>query len=60
MRHSYKNAAYVTAIFLLALLMQFLRQESFYLTEALSLGFWYAIGLVAAVLMGKSEVAESR
>jgi hypothetical protein len=53
MRQSYKNAALITAIFLLALLMQFLRQESLYLTEVLSLGFMYAIGLVAAALLGK-------
>jgi hypothetical protein len=60
MRQSYKNAALITAIFLLALLMQFLRQESLYLTEVLSLGFMYAIGLVAAALVGKSTVVQSR
>jgi hypothetical protein len=40
--------------------MQFLRQDSLYLTEVISLGLMYAIGLVAAALMGKSAVVESR
>jgi hypothetical protein len=60
MRQSYKNAALITAIFLLALLMQFLRQDSLYLNEVLSLGFWYAIGLAAAALMSNSVMAESQ
>ncbi len=60
MRLFYKNTLLTLAIFLLALLMQSLRNGGVYLSEALPLGFWYAIGLTVAVLVGKLVLAYSR
>lgn len=60
MRLFYKNALLTVAIFLLALLMQSLRNGGVYLSEALPLGFWYAIGLAVATLVGKLVLSYTR
>ncbi len=60
MRQFYRNSIMVIAIFLLAVLMQYLREGGLYLPEVLSLGFWYAIGLVVAALVGGAAVAYTR
>lgn len=60
MRQLYTNAILATAIFLLAVLMHYLRHETLILHDLLSLGFLYAIGLVAAVLLGKPVATQTR
>ena len=60
MRQFYKNLILVIAILLLAVLMQYLREGGLFLSEVLPLGFWYAIGLTGAVLMGRAMVVSSR
>jgi hypothetical protein len=60
MRQFYRNSILVISIFLLAVLMQYLREGGVFLSEMLPLGFWYAIGLTGAVLMGREVVTSSR
>lgn len=60
MRQLYTNAIIATAIFLLAVLMHYLRHETLILHDILSLGLMYAIGLVAAVLLGKPLATQTR
>lgn len=60
MRLFYKNALLVLTVFLLALAMQSLRNGGVYLSEALPLVFWYAIGLSAAALVGRLVLAHTR
>lgn len=50
MRQFYSHIIYVTAIFLLALLMHFLRHETMLPGDLLSLGALYGIGLVVGVV----------
>ena len=59
MNHFYKNIMYATAIFLLAVLMHFLRTESMSLGQLLPLGLMFTGGMVAAVL-GNSLVAHTK
>jgi hypothetical protein len=60
MRQFYRNTILVIAIFLLAVLMQYLREGGLYLPEMLALSSWYAIGLTGAVLVGRAMVVSSR
>jgi hypothetical protein len=60
MPHFYRNVIYIAVVFSLIVLMHYLREQSLYLPELLSLGMWFGIGLVSAGLLGSKVVAQTR
>ena len=53
MRQFYKNVLLTIAIFSVVLLSHSLRSGGLFMTETLTLGFWFAIGLTGALLVGR-------
>ncbi|WP_157578462.1 hypothetical protein [Pontibacter roseus] len=59
MRQFYKNTLYATLVFLLMVLMQYLRLEAVSVNSLLSLGMLYGTGIAGAAL-GSSLIADAK